>query len=156
MKQTVNAPLALIVVGLCAVLAFYLFSRPQFQPQGEDEVFVLPFSPPRDESEVQALRQMFAPLGVDAIFPPLPPDRQKGVRLALVAPGSPAGIGGLKPGDLVLSFNGEKIGSPFGLAGAIGSLGPEEPFELVVERAGEQQTLTIPGIRRMPTKEELF
>lgn len=156
MKQTVSAPIALIAIALCAGLAFVLFSRPEPQNSGPEDVFVLPFAPTVDDNEVSALRKSMFPLGVSVIFPPLPNDRSAGTRIALVAPGGPGATGGLKPGDLVVSFNGRKITHPFSLAAAVSRAKPEARNELVVERAGEEQTLVITGIKPIPSKEELF
>jgi len=155
-KQTVSAPIALIAIALCAGLAVVLFSRQEPQNSAPEDVFVLPFAPPVDDNEVSALRKNMFPLGVSVIFPPLPSDRSAGVRIALVAPGSPAGTGGMKPGDLVLSFNGLATTHPFALASAIGQVEPEQSNEVVVERSGEKQTLVVSGIKRIPAKEEIF
>ena len=156
MKQTVSAPVALIAIALCAGLAFVLFSRSKPETTGAEDVFVLPFAPPVEDNEVSALRKSTFPLGVSVIFPPLPSDRSAGTRIALVAPGSPAANGGLKPGDLVLSFNGMETTQPFALGAALGLAEPETPIEVVVERGGEKQTLVVTGIKRLPVKEELF
>lgn len=155
-KQTVSAPFALITIALCAGLAFLIFSRPQFQAAQNQEVFMLPFAPEVNESEVASVRQALLPLGASAIYPPLPADRMKGARLAFVTNGSPAAIGGLRPGDLVVSFDGREIANPFALAGAASIAEPEKPIEVIVERGGEKQTLIVPGLRRIQTKEDLF
>ena len=156
MKQTVSAPIALIAIVLCAVLAFLLFSRMEPPSSGPEEVFTLPFAPPVKEKEVNALQTSVFPLGVSVVFPPLPADRFAGARIGQVAPGSPAATGGMKPGDLVVSFNGQKITHPFGLANGISTAKPEESIEVVVEREGERQTLVVSGIKPMVTKKELF
>ncbi|MCJ7750404.1 MAG: PDZ domain-containing protein [Armatimonadetes bacterium] len=156
MKQTVSAPIALIAIALCAGLAFVLFSQPKPETIGPEDVFVLPFAPTVEEAEQNSLRKGTFPLGVSVIFPPLPLDRSAGTRIAMVAPGSPAATGGLKPGDLVVSYNGRKITHPFTLSAAIGMAEPNKPIEVVIERAGEEQTLVVSGVKRVQAKEELF
>jgi len=155
-KQTVSAPIALIAIALCAGLAFILFSRPKPATMGSEEAFMLPFAPSVEDKEVGLLREKMFPLGVAAIFPPLPLDRSAGTRIAMVASGSPAAAAGLKAGDLVVSFNGRQITHPFSLAAAVSAAKPDEPNEVVVERAGEKQTLVITGIKPITRKEELF
>ena len=156
MKQNVSAPTALIAIVLCAVLAVVLFGRREPQGGRPEDVFVLPFAPEVDANEVAALRAAVLPLGASVVFPPLPGDRSAGARIALVAPSGPAAAGGLRPGDLVVSFNGAGIAHPYALASAVAQAEAEQSNEVVIERAGEKQTLTLPGIRKMPTKEELF
>ena len=156
MKQTISAPIALIAIALCAGLAFVLFSRPKPETIGPEDVFMLPAAPPVDDKQVSALRKSLFPLGVSAVFPPLPGDRSTGTRIALLAHGGPAAAAGMKPGDLVLSFDGMKTTHPFALGAAIGRAEPEKPIEVVIERAGEKQTLVVSGIKPIRSKEELF
>jgi len=155
-KQTVSAPIALIAIMLCAGLGIVLFSRPKPEAIDPADVFVLPFAPPVEEAEQSALRRSLLPLGVAAVFPPLAADRAAGARIALVAPGGPAANGGVKPGDLVLSFNGLDTRHPHALGAAVALADPEKPSEMTIERAGEEQTLVIVGIRPLPSKEQLF
>ncbi len=147
MKQNVSAPVALIVIALCAMLAIAIFARPKAERITPEDIFVLPYAPNVDESSLKTLRQAVAPLGVAVIFPPLTGDRFAGARLALVAPGSPAGAAGLQPGDLVRTFNGLEIGNPFALAAAVAMADPEKPSEVVIERAGEEQEIVITGMK---------
>ncbi|HZU89470.1 MAG TPA: RIP metalloprotease RseP [Stellaceae bacterium] len=62
-------------------------------------------------------------------------------RVDTVQPGSAAQAAGFKPGDLVLSINGEKIDS-FADMQRIVSVSAGEPLTVVVDRGGEQVTLT--------------
>jgi len=155
-KQTVSAPVALIAIMLCAGLGIVLFGRPEPETIDPADFFVLPFAPPVEEAEQSALRKSLFPLGVAVVFPPLPADRAAGARIALVASGSPAANGGVKPGDLVLSFNGFETRHPYALGAAVALADPEKPSEITIERAGEEQTLVIVGIRPLPSKEQLF
>jgi S1-C subfamily serine protease len=136
----------LIVVALAAAVAVFVFSRQEPKRDPADEVFVLPPEPPMEEAEVAALRRGTAPLGVAIVMPPLGADRFKGARLAMVAPGSPAARGGLQPGDLVLRFNDTATTHPYALVGAIMATDPATPNEVVVERGGEERTLTVTGV----------
>ncbi|MDH6128604.1 site-2 protease family protein [Kitasatospora sp. GP82] len=57
------------------------------------------------------------------------------------APKSPANLAGLKPGDTVLSFNGDRIGSYKQLQADIRKV-PGETVSILVERKGQQVPLT--------------
>lgn len=146
MRQSVSAPVALIVVALAAAVAVFVFSRQEPKRDPEAEIFVLPPEPPVDEGELTALRRGAAPLGVAVVMPPLAGDRFKGARLGVVVPGSPAARGGLRAGDLVVRFNDTQTTNPYALVAAIMATDPATPNEVVVERAGEERTLTITGV----------
>jgi S1-C subfamily serine protease len=150
-KQRVSAPFAAIILALAILFSLVVFSRPK--PVPEDEVYVLPYSPPLDESQLKALRTGLRPLGIAIVMPPLGQDRFKGARVAAVAPGSPAGKGGLKAGDLITQFNGVGIAQPFAVAAMVARADPKKPNELVVKRAGKEQKLVITGIKPVPLEE---
>jgi regulator of sigma E protease len=61
-------------------------------------------------------------------------------RVDAVQPGSAAATAGFQPGDLVLSINGEAIGS-FSDMQRIVSISSGEPLKIVVERKGSEVTL---------------
>jgi len=155
-KQTVSAPVALIVIALCAALALVIFGRREPEAIPSEEMFVLPYAPPVEDADLKALRTNLRPLGVSVVFPPLGDDRMRGARIALVMPGGPGAAGGLKPGDLVTSFNGRAINHPFALPAAVASADPDRPSEVIIERVGEEQKLVITGMKPMVPKGKLF
>jgi regulator of sigma E protease len=70
-------------------------------------------------------------------------------RVDTVQPGTAAQAAGFKPGDLVLSINGEKIDS-FGDMQRIVSVSAGEPLEVVVDRGGVNVTLkATPQLREL-------
>jgi type II secretory pathway component PulC len=146
-RQTVSAPVAIIAIALCALVALTIFTHRQPPPQ-EDKVVYLPPSPPLDDQEVQALRKATLPLGVAIIMPPLATDRFKGVRLALVASRSPAATAGLQPGDLVVEFEGQRMDNPYAFASLVMAMDPKKTYDIVVERAGKKETLKVTGVER--------
>ncbi len=151
MKQKVSAPVAVIILALAIIVMLVIFSRPQ--PVQQDQVFILPPSPPVDDNEVTALRQGLMPLGIALIMPPLGDDRFRGARVAAVAPQGPAGKGGMKAGDLITDFNGIKVTQPFSVVGGIMKADPNKPSIVVVQRAGKEVKLTITGIKVLPPEE---
>jgi membrane-associated protease RseP (regulator of RpoE activity) len=145
-KQTVSAPVAIIAIALCALVALTIFTHRQPPAEEQQKVAYLPPAPPLDDQEVQALRKVLFPLGVATIMPPLATDRFKGARLALVASGSPAATGGLQPGDLVVEFGGTRVDNPYALAGMVAKADPKKTYDVVVERAGKKETLKVTGV----------
>jgi serine protease Do len=71
-----------------------------------------------------------------------------GAVVAAVEPKSPAAVAGVKPGDVVLRFDGEEINEPATLVLLLtrAPIGAEVPMEIV--RNGEQQTITVRVGRR--------
>ena len=71
-----------------------------------------------------------------------------GAAVAAVEPKSPAAEAGVKPGDIVLSFDGEAITEPATLVLLLtrAPVGSEVPLEII--RAGEQQMITVRVGRR--------
>ena len=59
-----------------------------------------------------------------------------------VAPGSGADAAGLEQGDVILSVDGEDITSNEQLGEIVRGHAPGDSIEIVVEREGEEQTLT--------------
>jgi serine protease Do len=71
-----------------------------------------------------------------------------GAAVAAVEPKSPAAQAGVKPGDVVLSFDGEAITEPAALVLLLtrAPVGAEVPLEII--RDGEQMTITVRVGRR--------
>ena len=159
-KQNVSVQVVIVVLVAVTAIAYVAFSRPELAPPGVgashhhgEEEPELPWSPPVTEQELEALRIGLMPLGVWAVFPPLVEDRGKGVRVAVVLPGSPAAQGGLRPGDLIESFSDHRMSHPFSLVAALELVKPEEEYEAVVVRSGEEHTLVITGLVPLPLEE---
>jgi len=57
--------------------------------------------------------------------------------------GSPAKIAGLKAADIILSINGETVNNTHGLDELISQYKPNETIQIVVDRAGTQQTFEV-------------
>lgn len=67
----------------------------------------------------------------------------KGMQLSGVRPGSPADVGGLKGGDIIIRFGGKTIANIYDYTDAIGSHKPGDVVEIVVQRAGQEVTLKV-------------
>ena len=55
----------------------------------------------------------------------------------------PAAVGGVRPGDVVVSVNGKTVGGNVGALTAAIHNHPDQPLTVVVERAGQERTLTV-------------
>lgn len=66
----------------------------------------------------------------------------KGVQIGMMADDGPGAIGGMMPNDTVITLNREPI-SNFLRFTEVVTLNPEKELELVVERDGNQKTLTV-------------
>lgn len=69
--------------------------------------------------------------------------RDYGVVLTSVKKGSPADIGGLKRGDLILKVEGKKIDTPSNLKNIIGSKNPNSVIKLKILRGNSEKTLSL-------------
>jgi hypothetical protein len=67
----------------------------------------------------------------------------KGVKLSGVRGGSPAEKGGLKGGDVIVEFAGQKITNIYDYTYALDAVKIGEPARMVVERDGRQVTLEV-------------
>jgi len=68
-------------------------------------------------------------------------DRANGALVADVTPGSAADKAGLKPGDVVLSFNGRPVRDSAQLAAMVGESNPGDAAKLEIWRKGDKRTL---------------
>jgi Tol biopolymer transport system component/Zn-dependent M28 family amino/carboxypeptidase len=67
----------------------------------------------------------------------------KGVKLSGTTKGGPAEQAGLEPGDVILELGGTEIGNIYDYVNMLGGLKADTPVEVVIERDGAKQTLTI-------------
>jgi serine protease Do len=67
----------------------------------------------------------------------------KGALIAEVYEGSPAEEAGLKRGDVVIEYNGEKVEEPLDLSINVGQSKPGSDVKLVVLRGGEKKELAV-------------
>ena len=70
-------------------------------------------------------------------------DRPEGALIAQVMPDSPAAAAGLEPGDVVLEFNGNDVGTSGALPPIVGQTAVGSTVPVVVMRNGERQTLDV-------------
>lgn len=67
----------------------------------------------------------------------------KGALVADVVPGSPADVGGIKSGDVIVSFNGEAIVESHELPSVVANTPVGDEAKVVVDRDGKKEALTI-------------
>jgi Tol biopolymer transport system component len=67
----------------------------------------------------------------------------KGVKLSGVRGGSPAEKGGLKGGDVIVEFAGQKIANIYDYTYALDAVKIGKPVEVVVERGGQRVKITV-------------
>jgi serine protease Do len=67
----------------------------------------------------------------------------KGVLISDVVPDSPAAKAGLKPGDIVLEYEGKKVEAPADLQRAVGLTNPSQDAHVKVWREQSEKTVTI-------------
>jgi Tol biopolymer transport system component len=67
----------------------------------------------------------------------------KGVKLSGVRGGSPAEKAGLKGGDVIVEFAGQKIANIYDYTYALDAVKIGQPAQVVIERDGKQLTLTV-------------
>jgi serine protease Do len=66
----------------------------------------------------------------------------KGVLVAQVSPGTPAAKAGLKAGDVIVRLDGQAVNDPPQLRAIVQQAGVNKKVDVVVQRDGEQKTLT--------------
>src|ERR671919_782241 len=67
----------------------------------------------------------------------------KGVLISDVVPDSPAGKAGLKPGDILLEFEGKRTEMPSDLQRAVGLAAPGQDTKVKVWRDGQERTIEV-------------
>jgi serine protease Do len=78
---------------------------------------------------------------------PTPPD-VAGVLVAGVEPRSPAAVGGIRPGDVIVRFGGEEVGDPASLVLMVTRAPVDEQVTIDVVRDGTPLTVTVEVGRR--------
>jgi hypothetical protein len=74
---------------------------------------------------------------------PGPADATDGVHVDAVVDGSPAALGGLRPGDRIVGLAGRSIHSIYDYVRALSEIEPDRPVRLVVVRGGERVELMV-------------
>jgi S1-C subfamily serine protease len=67
----------------------------------------------------------------------------KGVKLSGVRGGSPAEKGGVKGGDVIVEFAGQKITNIYDYTYALDAVKIGQPMNMIVERDGQRVTLSV-------------
>ena len=70
-------------------------------------------------------------------------DRPEGALISKVTDDSPAAAAGLKTGDIILEFNGQKIGQSSNLPPVVGAIPVGDTVDVVVLRNGDMKTLPV-------------
>ena len=70
-------------------------------------------------------------------------DSSKGVLIGDVVEDGPAAKAGLKPGDIVVRFNGKKVASANQLRNAVAATDPNSEMEIEIYRDGRRKDLTV-------------
>jgi serine protease Do len=77
-----------------------------------------------------------------------------GALIAAVEPNTPASHGGLQPGDVIRSVNGEEVKNPRDLAVDVAGVQPGETAHLDVLRDGHDQTMDV-RVAQLPSEEQM-
>ena len=67
----------------------------------------------------------------------------KGVKLSGVRGGSPADKAGLKAGDVIVEFGGQKVANIYDYTYALDAVKIGQPADIVVQRDGQRVTLKV-------------
>ncbi len=67
----------------------------------------------------------------------------RGALVRRLTSGSAADDAGLKTGDVIVSVNGDQVGSPDELAAAVRKFKPGQKVDVRIERKGDQQTVSV-------------
>ena len=67
----------------------------------------------------------------------------KGVKLSGVRAGGPAEKAGLKGGDIIVEFAGQKIANIYDYTYALDAVKIGKPVKMIVERNGQRVTITV-------------
>lgn len=99
--------------------------------------------PPRSGPETRAWERVFRFGGWGSQIGVVVENADEGVRIGDVVEGSPAAKAGLREGDIVVEFDGERVRSARQFARLVEESVPGRPVRLAIRRDGQQQTLEV-------------
>lgn len=70
-------------------------------------------------------------------------DLRGGIFLVKVVPGSPAAKGGIRAGDIIVSFNGHKVSTAIDLRTKLAECKVGESIDVVIIRNGQRETISV-------------
>jgi serine protease Do len=68
---------------------------------------------------------------------------QAGAFVAQVSSGSPAAVGGIQPGDVIVSFNGQSVDSATALTQDVQAKNPGQGVQIGLYRGQAKQTISL-------------
>jgi serine protease Do len=80
-------------------------------------------------------------------------DRDDGVTIATLDRSGPAAKAGIKPGDVVIAVNGDKIDSSRGLIRAVAVVPPGNSVRVTIRRQGHEMEVTV-NVGRRPAEQQ--
>jgi serine protease Do len=80
-------------------------------------------------------------------------DRDDGVTIASLDRNGPAGKSGIKPGDVVVAINGDRIDSSRGLIRAVAGVPPGDSVRVTIRRQGREMDISV-NVGRRPTEQQ--
>ena len=80
---------------------------------------------------------------------------KQGVLITGVLQNGPAGVGGMRPGDVVVKIAGTPVVNTVQLLNAVAALKPQAPAEIAVQRGDKQIDLTVTVAQRPPAKRQV-
>src|SRR5688572_7385328 len=122
-------PFVLFVIGAVALGVSAQTPEPK-KDKDKEQVFSWSFDGDGSYLGVQTVeitRENFARFGLREI---------RGVGVEKIIDGSPAAAAGLQAGDVIISFNGEPVGSSRKLTRLLGEVSPDHTAKVVVVRGG--------------------
>jgi S1-C subfamily serine protease len=161
-KQNVTGSAAVVVILVAVTLFFAVFNKPA--PPEQQLAKPVPSEPEISAAQLDDSRKGTLPLRMSVLFPPLPEDRMKIVRVARVSPDGPAGRAGLQAGDVVASFDGKALTNGDQLAYLLTKVKPDAGYPMQVVRTEldasgkpveKKLTLTVTGIKPLPPEEQV-
>ena len=87
--------------------------------------------------------QQITPQMAQALGLPTADPTKDGALIAAISAGSPAEKAGLKPGDVIISVNGQTVTNPSDLASDIANVDPQHKADIVYLRNGKQNTVSV-------------
>ena len=80
---------------------------------------------------------------------------KQGVLITGVLQNGPAGVGGMRPGDVVVKIAGTPVVNTVQLLNAVAALKPQAPADIAVQRGDKQIDLTVTVAQRPPAKRQV-